>query len=1395
MLRPVAMNVSSQPYWGSGVPDHFAVPEDPPGLDLRFRMGTSTLEEFVLSHGLADVLRELVQNEYDAGGTELLIDFGEDRLVVRGNGTAIDGPGWKRLSVMLGHGQVQGAADRVAPKANGIGSKNSGLRSLFLIGDRIHVMSGGRRTILDRAQGAPPVPLPHAGAGGQPGATLIVPYRQAGDGRMRAFDVRHEAEALEAIAAELAPTLVKLAHPGPGKNLRAVVLRSVRLDRELRWRQSARTDKSVPGLIRRSARLEENGFAGQVITEAEYQRVVKPPPGVAWPDVPGYFRVRGGRVRLGVSVRTRRGRADLDVPGIFYYPIGASRSRTGFAFSVSAPFQMNENRDQLVETQNSAWNEWLVGQIAAFAVGLLSQRLFAAFGPDAYRVFDRSTGTSSVPALSEEVGRLLRSEPCWPTQAVTGRAKRPVYAVAGSLAAAVTPALARYTADGINAKDLLHSDIAAGGDTRAIATAAGAKKFTVSSLVRLHCAGEDAQDLGTVPDGSEEASYYFVNFPDALRNLKLQKRFAEALDASRSSLTKTHMEDLRTSPVTMTAAGSLARPDTLWVVGRDLAGAVPADHVLHPDLADSKTLARLCRRFNFSAWAADTARRLAEGTGSGEEREALRRYIRSQPTLPEKTWAVLRRSPVLQDHRGEWTAPRDMVSRTAPGAALLEPALHFPAPADERNKGLAALRFRKDVRGGDLVTLARLAEQGLVPAAGMARAADRLQKLLTRTVIAELKDIRFLDAGHGRLASPPGTYVKSDRLTTVLGEDAPYAGGIRRAVLERLGCMTEPRADDILARLTALRESGSPVARPETVYRELASALSRERRPRGELADRPVLWTGERWEAPGDCLTGVNNRSALLGAVTVLPNALHDEWAFLGAHQRPTEAHWTAVLTRAGQRYGAGQKVPPAAARALHRAYHGLERLPGHLDPAACCLLDDQRRLHAPTEAASGTFLINDDPALASAAMAAGAPVAFAETDHGNLTQFMAENGVRPLSAEATRAGTEHGTETAPGHGLRLDVTLSRLHDPDFASALAALATEMNGPDPARTPDSLAARLAQITRIRTVDGIRNRYHLAGHEITIRADWDLDGGQLTLDRGTHELRRSAAAAVAFTADPQHGEQRLGDAVYFLLRSRSAAQMRRELARRKIAWQPRHAVDTDTAEDDTAEDDEETASALDAITGSFRKDILRPAPPPATPAASPPHPPPAAPVPAPRPPLPDLATVRPRIVLGAAPPPRREPGSGGGGGYGTPRSPQDSEDDRAVGRRGEEIVLDLERQRVEQLGLDPARVTWTADTAPAADHDIKSIDDDGGDLWIEVKSTTGRDGQFTWTAAEFKRAVRARERYILYRVYEANTTEPSCRRVRDPFGLYDSGEIRIDLDSFKGDIGPMGEAPDL
>ena len=71
---------------------------------MQFRMTRSPLDAFVEEHDASDVLRELVQNEFDAQGARMELVFGADSLRVRGNGTPIDAAGWKRLSVMFGQG-------------------------------------------------------------------------------------------------------------------------------------------------------------------------------------------------------------------------------------------------------------------------------------------------------------------------------------------------------------------------------------------------------------------------------------------------------------------------------------------------------------------------------------------------------------------------------------------------------------------------------------------------------------------------------------------------------------------------------------------------------------------------------------------------------------------------------------------------------------------------------------------------------------------------------------------------------------------------------------------------------------------------------------------------------------------------------------------------------------------------------------------------------------------------------------------------------------------------------------------------------------------------------------------------------------------------------------------
>ena len=139
---------------------------------------------------------------------------------------------------------------------------------------------------------------------------------------------------------------------------------------------------------------------------------------------------------------------------------------------------------------------------------------------------------------------------------------------------------------------------------RELAISLGTKRFTVASLIRLRCAGSDIRGLSTKVDPSHESNLSYRSFPDALLNLATQKLFAGALEAHRDSLTLGNRRDLAASPTTMTAAETLAAPNTpLLIVDDSLSGAAPREETLHPELSAFRVIASLCKRSNASQWA------------------------------------------------------------------------------------------------------------------------------------------------------------------------------------------------------------------------------------------------------------------------------------------------------------------------------------------------------------------------------------------------------------------------------------------------------------------------------------------------------------------------------------------------------------------------------------------------------------------------------------------------------------------------------------------------------------------------------------------------------------------------------------------------------------------------
>ena len=171
------------------------------------------------------------------------------------------------------------------------------------------------------------------------------------------------------------------------------------------------------------------------------------------------------------------------------------------------------------------------------------------------------------------------------------------------------------------------------------------------------------------------------------------------------------------------------------------------------------------------------------------------------------------------------------------------------------------------------------------------------------------------------------------------------------------------------------------------------------------------------------------------------------------------------------------------------------------------------------------------------------------------------------------------------------------------------------------------------------------------------------------------------------------------------------------------------------------------------------------------------------PAPKTPTPvDISSVE---IVDAVPgaPGESEPSPGSrhhGGGFvsKTPnvRSP---EEDRRIGKRGEEAAYYAERRRLKKLGKNPDSVHWVSKVDELSPYDMTSVDEDDQLIYIEVKSTKSADPTeaFYISQAELIEATIKRSRFYIYRVTDVDAAVPSITRWADPLGLIKEGKGRL------------------
>ncbi len=131
---------------------------------------------------------------------------------------------------------------------------------------------------------------------------------------------------------------------------------------------------------------------------------------------------------------------------------------------------------------------------------------------------------------------------------------------------------------------------------------------------------------------------------------------------------------------------------------------------------------------------------------------------------------------------------------------------------------------------------------------------------------------------------------------------------------------------------------------------------------------------------------------------------------------------------------------------------------------------------------------------------------------------------------------------------------------------------------------------------------------------------------------------------------------------------------------------------------------------------------------------------------------------------------------GGGYSTAPSIHTEQENRRIGKRGEEVVYHAERQRLEECGKNPDSVRWVSKVNELSPYDMISVDEDDQLIYIEVKATKGTDptDAFYISRGELIEATVRRSRYYIYRVTDVDAVVPTITRWADPLGLIKDGK---------------------
>jgi hypothetical protein len=783
--------------------------------------------------------------------------------------------------------------------------------------------------------------------------------------------------------------------------------------------------------------------------------------------------------------------------------------------------------------------------------------------------------------------------------------------------------------------------------------------------------------------------------------------------------------------------------------------------------------------------------------------------------IGRKALSAIRRSPVLKDHEGRWARPDELVLLSSAQFELMAPVIRSPSKEVIDAVHLVdRLRIRRRIIGDDLLSFAKYVAESSQRVSDFEEFLTENMSLLSLRIVEQLKSIPFLRARSGILSEPERLHIRTQANVACIDDDDCFVHGTNVNLYRRLGCSNYPSTLILLNSLYRRRSQGVEPPKPEKFYQALVEAFRRERLQTSSYEDELILWVNGAYRCPHETLVGANVPRFFELALPVFRGAASVGHAYLqlGANAHPTERHWGALFLHFHEQHsGQAERLSNEERRALREAYQrrGQRGLPETLPDTALCLLSRDATLHSLRELNARTFIQDDYPELGTALRANHADIAFADWID-STADFFAALRVARLTEVCQTTRISVGPECSAPHwfqAVRRSEVLEVIRRVDFAAAVRALALASQRRDsdfrPVQTRE-INARLSRVENIAFASLIERTYRFGKVDASIGAEGAITENRVVLlpARSLSEFQQMMASVLAELV----GAKRVSDLrslavlIFPLLQCRSSRDMASYLRRQGIQGQTLLASDeveeTLSFEYDAIEEEQSVSELIlrgivsDLNTHPSVNNVRQFNDESGAEAVALEHAPEAEVNFS----LPSITQVTLTLIKQSSDWTVPIPGSTTGKSRRGPWSPPSTteiERDRQIGHRGEELVYRYELERLRALGYDhpEEHVVWTSLTDPGADHDIKSIAEDGRPLWIEVKSTVGTDGRFEWPKKEFEKALVEGNSYELWRVYQAHTDQPSTKRFRNPLALIPLSALKLELGTLRAVLEPL------